>query len=247
MIYPVNRIAITQGYHKGKSLDFGWHKAEEKNQDVIACDDGVIYLIQKQTTGGNVVYIKHNGGVVSAYAHLKSICVKKGKKVALGQKIGTMGKSGKASGEHLHFGLYSKGKNLGGNADLDPFKYCLVYPNQKVYNGTQEKYGNQIKYLDDGKVWDKGTYKLLYDKCLRKNHSVGLNTYKVKECPKTFKPYLTSTKPNDIAKVKKGSDVNIKEIFDEKGRIWGAVISGKTKYWLVLCNRDGTPQAAKLK
>lgn len=245
MMYPIKDICITQGYHTGKSLDFGWWT--KHHQDVLACSDGKVYRVEKQPNGGNVVYLKHSGDIISAYAHLNTICVKKGQKVTMGQKIATMGASGKVTGEHLHFGLYSKGKNIYGNADLDPFKYCLVYPNQKVNDSTIKKYGKKIKYYEDGKVWDKGIYVLLYNKYLRKDHKLGLNTYKVKECPKSFLEYLTSKKPNDKAQVKKGAEVNIQDIYNENGRIWGAVIANKKKYWLVLCNADGTPQAAKLK
>lgn len=240
MIYPIKNIAIVQGYHTGKSLDFGWWT--KHHQDVMACDDGKVYKIEKQPNGGNVIYLKHSGDIISAYAHLNTICVKKGQTVAMGEKIATMGATGKVTGEHLHFGLYSKGKNIYGNADLDPFKYCLVYPEQKVAESTIKKYGNKIKYYEDKKVWDKGVYKLLYDKCLRKSHKIGLNTYKVKECSKVTQQYLTSKKPNDIAKLRKGTEIRITQIYDETGRIWGKMGNA----WLVLCNRDGTPQATKI-
>ena len=243
MIYPIKDIAITQGYHTGKRLDFGWWT--KHHQDVMACDDGKVYKIEKQPNGGNVIYLKHSGDIISVYAHLDTIVVKKGQVVAMGEKIATMGASGKVTGEHLHFGLYSKGKNIYGNADLDPFKYCLVYPNQKVADSTIKKYGSKIKYYDDKKVWDKGIYILLYDKYLRKDHNLGMNVYKVNECPKSFLPYLTSIKPNNKAQVKKGSDVNILDIYNENGRIWGVIIAGNKKYYVVLCNKDGKEQAKK--
>lgn len=240
MMYPIKNIAIVQGYHTGKSLDFGWWKSH--HQSVFACDDGKVYKIEKQPNGGNVIYLKHAGDIISAYAHLNTICVKKGQTVAMGEKIATMGATGKVTGEHLHFGLYSKGKNIYGKADLDPFKYCLVYPGQEVNQTTIDKYGSKIKYYDDSKTWTTGDYKLLYDKCLRKSHNLGLNTYKVKECSKLTQKYLTSTKPNATAKLKKGTEIKIKEIYDEKGRIWGKMGNA----WLVLCNRDGTSQSIKI-
>ena len=244
MIYPVNNISITQGYHKGKSLDFGWWGGHHQN--IISCGDGKVYLIQKQPKGGNTIYIEHDNKIISAYAHLNEICVKKGQKVKLGQKIGTMGKSGVCTGEHLHFGLYTKGKNLGGNADIDPFKYCLVYPNQKVCkNDNYKKYKDKIKYYDDSKVWNTGVYQLLYEKALRKSHNLTLNVYKVKECNKTIQKYLTSKKPNDKAILTTKEPVNIVQIYTQGKRVWGK-LNFKTPYWIVLCNTDGTPQANRI-
>ena len=63
MRYPVNYIAITQGLHYGKCIDFGWSNAYGgKNQPVFACDDGVVYRIENQKNGGNVIYIEHKLG-----------------------------------------------------------------------------------------------------------------------------------------------------------------------------------------
>lgn len=244
MIYPVNNIAITKGYHKGKSLDFGWWGGHHQN--IISCGDGKVYLIQKQPKGGNVIYIEHKNNIISAYAHLQSICVKKGQKVKLGQKIGTMGATGVVSAEHLHFGLYTKGKNLGGNADLDPFKYCLVYPNQKVCkNKNYYTYKDKIKYYDDSQVWKVGEYRLLKEKALRKTHNLTNNVYKVKECDKIIQKYLTSKKPNDKAILTTKETINIVEIFTQGKRVWGRM-NFKKPYWLVLCNLDGTPQANRI-
>lgn len=241
MRYPVNNIAITKGYHTGKSLDFGWW--EGHHQDILACADGVVYSIEKQPKGGNVIYLQHDKGILSAYVHLQTICVKKGQKVSMGQKIATMGKTGKATGEHLHFGLYSKGKNRWGNANLDPFNYCLIYPNQKInHNDNYEKYKNKIKYYDDGDVWKPGNYILLYEKALRKTHELGKNIYKVKECSKLTQKYLTSNRPNNDAYLRIGTEIKVSEIYNQGRRVWGRMGNS----WLVLCNIDGRKQAKKV-
>ena len=92
MRYPVNYIAITQGLHYGKCIDFGWSNAYGgKNQSVFACDDGVVYRIENQKNGGNVIYIEHLNGMVSCYAHLAddSIIVKVGDIVLFAKYSGT--------------------------------------------------------------------------------------------------------------------------------------------------------------
>jgi murein DD-endopeptidase MepM/ murein hydrolase activator NlpD len=59
---------------------------------------------------GRLVVVDHGGGWETRYAHLKSIEVKKGKRVDRGRTIGTVGKSGNASGYHLHYEVRRHGK-----------------------------------------------------------------------------------------------------------------------------------------
>ena len=244
--YPINYIAITKGYHQGKSLDFGY--CSHKYQDIMSIGNGKVLRTEKQKTGGNCIFLQHESGVVSLYAHLDSMIVKKGQKVSLGQKIGTMGQTGQVTGMHLHFGLYSKSKadkgfnsnGLYGNADLDPFTFLYVYEGQDV-SKCKEEYKKLIKYYDDKEVWKAGDYVLLYDKAVRKSHNLG-NNIQIVGLMKQAKPYLTSNKFFDKAILKSGTTCKIDSIYDENGRIWGAF----GKYWIVLCNIDGTPQAKRL-
>lgn len=247
MRYPVNYISITQGYHQGKSLDFGY--CGHKYQDVMTCADGVVLKTETQKTGGKCIFIQHTKGEVSLYAHLNTIEVKKGQKVSLGQKIGTMGETGVVSGMHLHFGLYSKSKadkgfnskGLYGNSDLDPFTFLYVYNGQDT-SKVKSPYKELLKFYDDKEVWKAGDYVLLYDKAVRKSHNLGLNVAKIEDLQLPTRKYCTQPK-NLKAKaiLKKGSECKIDGIYDENGRIWGAF----GKFWIVLCNVDGTPQSKR--
>ena len=145
MRYPVNYIAISVAFKKGShyGTDFGWNsKNGGKNQPIYAIEDGKVIYCQTQTSGGKVIHIKHDNGYVSEYGHLDTWIVKKGDKVKRGQKIGTMGKTGKASGEHLHLGLY-KGSKIDYNKRqnfVDPIKYLNKSKDQKVGATTAKKY-----------------------------------------------------------------------------------------------------------
>ena len=61
---------------------------------------------------GNLVEIKHGNGFVTKYAHLNKIYVKKGDKVALNQAIGEVGRTGRATGSHLHYEVLYNGYNV---------------------------------------------------------------------------------------------------------------------------------------
>jgi murein DD-endopeptidase MepM/ murein hydrolase activator NlpD len=61
---------------------------------------------------GNVVVIKHTGGYTTWYGHLSTIRIKVGQKVRRGQVVGLSGRSGHATGPHLHFEIRWKGKSV---------------------------------------------------------------------------------------------------------------------------------------
>lgn len=72
-------------------------------EPVRAANRGVVALVDNFFLAGNVVYIDHGAGVVTAYFHLSKTLVAAGDTVKRGQVIGLVGNTGRVTGPHLHW------------------------------------------------------------------------------------------------------------------------------------------------
>ncbi len=70
---------------------------------VRAVNRGVVRLVGRFYLGGNVIYLDHGEGLVSAYLHLSRHQVAEGDTVERGDVIGRVGATGRVTGPHLHF------------------------------------------------------------------------------------------------------------------------------------------------
>lgn len=153
LIFPVNEIAIKQGYHSGYAIDLGTISGHEKNAPVLSCADGMVYKIQKQPLGGNVLFILHNNGWLSGYAHLKEINVKVNDRVKCGQEVAIKGNTGKTWSEklhkwvslevHLHFAIWKNKKyiNKKTKSTMIPIlNYLFMGENQITSKTTGKNY-----------------------------------------------------------------------------------------------------------
>ena len=61
---------------------------------------------------GKLILIKHDDNIITAYAHLGKVIVKEGELVSTGQKIGTIGMSGRVDQPQLHFEIRKSRKPI---------------------------------------------------------------------------------------------------------------------------------------
>jgi murein DD-endopeptidase MepM/ murein hydrolase activator NlpD len=87
----------TLAYHSG--LDLG----APRDSKVLAPAPGQIVFAGRSGPYGNMVEIDHGMGIVTRYAHLKSIDVEVGEGVEYRQIIGVLGSSGRSTSRHLHY------------------------------------------------------------------------------------------------------------------------------------------------
>lgn len=85
---------------------------------VWATQDGVVVVKQRFANSGNTVVIDHGWGVLSQFYHLDSFAdIKVGQKIAKGNPIGLLGKTGYATGYHLHWEMRLN------NMPIDPLQW----------------------------------------------------------------------------------------------------------------------------
>jgi hypothetical protein len=90
--------------HKGRYAHKALDIINEPKSVVWACQDGVVVLKDRFAGNGNTVIIDHGFGILSVYCHLDSFSkANVGDKIAKGSPIGTIGKTGYATGYHLHW------------------------------------------------------------------------------------------------------------------------------------------------
>lgn len=75
-----------------------------RGASVLAAENGFVAYAGNEVKGmGNLVIIQHSDGWMTVYAHMDTMNVRRGSTVAVGQKIGTVGQSGKVDRPQLHF------------------------------------------------------------------------------------------------------------------------------------------------
>lgn len=87
-----------------------------KGTPVAVAADGVVSVVAnggRNFSGyGKIVIVDHGSGVHTAYAHLDSFMVKIGQRVTRGEIIGTVGKTGSATSNLLHYEVRVDGKKI---------------------------------------------------------------------------------------------------------------------------------------
>jgi murein DD-endopeptidase MepM/ murein hydrolase activator NlpD len=77
---------------------------------VHATAPGVVSFTGQRNGYGNVVEIDHGHGLKTRFAHLAAIFVHVGQPVAIGEKLGGIGSTGRSTGPHLHYEVWVDGR-----------------------------------------------------------------------------------------------------------------------------------------
>ena len=103
--WPVRgKILSNYGAKSNGLFNDGINISASRGSAVKAAENGVVAYAGNEVKGmGNLVIIQHSGGWMTVYAHMDAMNVRRGARVNVGQKIGTIGQTGKVDSPQLHF------------------------------------------------------------------------------------------------------------------------------------------------
>ncbi|MDA0784960.1 MAG: LysM peptidoglycan-binding domain-containing protein [Proteobacteria bacterium] len=104
-VWPVEgRVVSSFGSKAGGQHNDGVNIAAPRGAPVRAAENGVVAYAGKEIRGfGNLLLIKHDGGLITAYAHADSLLVERGDIVTRGQVVAKVGTTGGVDSPQLHF------------------------------------------------------------------------------------------------------------------------------------------------
>ncbi len=157
------------GYDENGELHEGIDIVGALDTPIVAAKDGTVCRVVHgdipgvYVGGGNAVVIDHGNGQYSHYAHMNSTAVSEGQYVNAGTVIGYMGKTGNATGVHLHFAIANNSYGGGGriNTNTDQIAYYDVPETGYLdingvldgsYNSNLGSYGTCDVYVDGALV-----------------------------------------------------------------------------------------------
>lgn len=103
--WPVRgKILSNYGAKSNGLFNDGINISASRGVSVVAAENGVVAYAGNEIKGmGNLVIVQHSDGWMTVYAHMDSMAVRRGTRVTVGQKIGTVGQTGKVDSPQLHF------------------------------------------------------------------------------------------------------------------------------------------------
>lgn len=112
--FCTRRVSQEKGCYLHKAVDI----AGNPRAVVWAPANGIVILKNRYSRAGNTIVIDHGCGIFTLFFHLENFAnVNVGDKVKRGNPIGTMGKTGYATGYHLHWEMRIN------NIEIDPLQW----------------------------------------------------------------------------------------------------------------------------
>jgi murein DD-endopeptidase MepM/ murein hydrolase activator NlpD len=77
---------------------------------ILSTAPGVVSYAGLRSGYGKTVEVDHGRGFKTRYAHLSAISVTPGQRIAVGQRVGALGNTGRSTGPHLHYEIWLNGR-----------------------------------------------------------------------------------------------------------------------------------------
>ena len=122
--YPLANSKVISAYG-GKRRHSGVDIKNGPGTEVYAAFDGLVVQSGTFSGYGKCITLRHTNGLETRYSHNSKNYVSVGDKVKAGQVIGIVGRTGRATTEHLHFETRVAGKAFDPSYVFDHAKHCL--------------------------------------------------------------------------------------------------------------------------
>ncbi len=130
LLWPVSGTINSNYGPRGSSFHDGIDIAAPEGTPIHAIDRGEVIYSDQLRGYGNIVILRHQGGMVSVYAHNQVNLVREGQAVSRGEVIAKVGSTGRVSGPHLHLEIRQN------NTAQDPLRYlpqlCCISASDNV-------------------------------------------------------------------------------------------------------------------
>lgn len=149
---PIPGAGISSGYgHRvrptaGASTDhLGIDYKASFGTPVLAAMDGIVKFANMVNGYGNQIELNHGAGTASRYSHLSRFNVTEGQQVAKGDTIGYVGKTGIATGPHLHYEVLLNGKKVDPTKGPFPIDATKVAENGERARAAAQRVAEQLQ------------------------------------------------------------------------------------------------------
>lgn len=156
--WPLDAGIVMSGFgiRRGRRHD-GVDISAKGGTPIKAAADGKVVFSGRMRGYGNLIVMKHEDDYFTAYAHNRRNLAKKGRKVKQGEVIAQVGRTGRATGNHVHFEVRK------GQKAMDPMNFLParagVIVKKKARSTTKAKIASKKKQTKKKRTKKKRTTK----------------------------------------------------------------------------------------
>jgi murein DD-endopeptidase MepM/ murein hydrolase activator NlpD len=135
---PINSVFGWRKWKYHYGIDLGLNTGDS----IVSAFDGMVRVVRKSKSYGNVVVVRHNNGLETLYAHLSKALVTANQEIKAGELIALGGNTGHSTGPHLHFEIRYLGGPINPSEVID-FNNCILISDTLLIDRCR------FEYLDD--------------------------------------------------------------------------------------------------
>jgi LysM repeat protein len=137
LVWPVEGPVISTFGQRSRGWHAGIDITAEAGSQIYAAAAGTVVYSGWIRAYGQVVKIQHSNSFITLYAHNQKNLVEVGEDVEAGQLIATVGRSGHATGPHVHFEVRRDGKAYNPLHLLDPSDQSPIFDDDVAASSSE--------------------------------------------------------------------------------------------------------------